>query len=152
MVYAIGIDGQSSAPTAAAGPTRRRRSRRPIPLPFPSRRPAALAAATAAVLSRLAARQPAAARPRRRQLDDRVNVAALRDITDDSGGRTEIIRCARDLDPGDRRHRRRTEQAVLPRLPVDRREGRPLALDPRRSARRTLPRARAPRLRRDRDD
>ncbi len=31
--------------------------------------------------------------------DDRVNVAALRDITDDSGGRTEIIRFARDLDP-----------------------------------------------------
>ena len=32
-------------------------------------------------------------------MDDRVNVAALRDITDDSGGRTEIIRWARDLDP-----------------------------------------------------
>ncbi|MBA2306213.1 MAG: VWA domain-containing protein [Acidobacteria bacterium] len=31
--------------------------------------------------------------------DDRVNVAALRDITDDSGGRTEVIRTARDLDP-----------------------------------------------------
>ena len=31
--------------------------------------------------------------------DDRVNVAALRDITDDSGGRTEIVRVARDLDP-----------------------------------------------------
>jgi hypothetical protein len=28
-----------------------------------------------------------------------VNVAALRDITDDSGGRTEIIRWPRDLDP-----------------------------------------------------
>ncbi|HEX4567935.1 MAG TPA: hypothetical protein VH138_14965, partial [Vicinamibacterales bacterium] len=31
--------------------------------------------------------------------DDRVNVAALRDITDDSGGRTEIIRSPRDLEP-----------------------------------------------------
>jgi hypothetical protein len=31
--------------------------------------------------------------------DERVNVAALRDITDDSGGRTEVIRTARDLDP-----------------------------------------------------
>jgi VWFA-related protein len=31
--------------------------------------------------------------------DDRVNVAALRDITDDSGGRTEVVRSARDLDP-----------------------------------------------------
>jgi hypothetical protein len=28
-----------------------------------------------------------------------VNVVALRDITDDSGGRTEIIRDARDLNP-----------------------------------------------------
>ena len=31
--------------------------------------------------------------------DDRVNAAALRDMTDDSGGRTEIIRNAQDLDP-----------------------------------------------------
>ena len=30
---------------------------------------------------------------------DRVNVAALREITDDSGGRTEIVRDPRDLDP-----------------------------------------------------
>ena len=31
--------------------------------------------------------------------DERVNVAALREITDDSGGRTELVRDARDLDP-----------------------------------------------------
>ena len=31
--------------------------------------------------------------------DDRVNVGALRELTDDSGGRTEIVRTARDLDP-----------------------------------------------------
>ena len=31
--------------------------------------------------------------------DDRVNVTALRDMTDDSGGRTEIVREPRDLDP-----------------------------------------------------
>ena len=31
--------------------------------------------------------------------DDRVNVTALRDMTDDSGGRTEIIRDSRDLNP-----------------------------------------------------
>ncbi len=30
--------------------------------------------------------------------DDRVNVSALRDLTDDSGGRTEIIRSASDLE------------------------------------------------------
>jgi hypothetical protein len=28
-----------------------------------------------------------------------VNVGALREITDDSGGRTEVVRDARDLDP-----------------------------------------------------
>ena len=32
-------------------------------------------------------------------VDDRVNVSALRDLTDESGGRTEIIRDADDLDP-----------------------------------------------------
>jgi Ca-activated chloride channel family protein len=31
--------------------------------------------------------------------DERVNVGALRQLTDDSGGRTEIVRSARDLDP-----------------------------------------------------
>ena len=31
--------------------------------------------------------------------DDPVNVGVLREITDDTGGRTEIIRQARDLDP-----------------------------------------------------
>ena len=31
--------------------------------------------------------------------DDRVNAGALRDLTDDSGGRTEIIRTSRDLNP-----------------------------------------------------
>ena len=31
--------------------------------------------------------------------DDAVNEAALRDITDDSGGRLELVRDARDLDP-----------------------------------------------------
>ena len=31
--------------------------------------------------------------------DDRVNAGALREITDDSGGRTEIVRTGRDLDP-----------------------------------------------------
>jgi hypothetical protein len=31
--------------------------------------------------------------------DDHVNVMALREMTDDSGGRTEIVRDPRDLDP-----------------------------------------------------
>jgi hypothetical protein len=37
--------------------------------------------------------------PRGAPDDDRVNAAALRSFTDDSGGRTEIVRFARDLDP-----------------------------------------------------
>jgi len=32
-------------------------------------------------------------------MDDRLNVTALRDITDDSGGRTEIVRYGRDVEP-----------------------------------------------------
>ncbi len=35
--------------------------------------------------------------------DERVNGSALRSITDDSGGRTEIVRFARDLDPATER-------------------------------------------------
>ena len=35
----------------------------------------------------------------RRGGDERVNVHALREITDDSGGRTEVVRSSRDLDP-----------------------------------------------------
>ena len=34
--------------------------------------------------------------------DDRVNVVALREMTDDSGGRTEIVRDPRDLIPATR--------------------------------------------------
>jgi D-serine dehydratase len=31
--------------------------------------------------------------------DERVNIAALRELTDESGGRTEVVRSAADLDP-----------------------------------------------------
>ena len=31
--------------------------------------------------------------------EERANVGALRDLTDDSGGRTEVVRDADDLDP-----------------------------------------------------
>ena len=37
--------------------------------------------------------------PRSTNSDDRVNVTALRDMTDDSGGRTEIVRDPHDLNP-----------------------------------------------------
>jgi Ca-activated chloride channel family protein len=77
LVYAIGIEG--------SGATVPSRPSLPIPgfpeirLPWPGRAPAS--------------RRPAA-----RGADGSVNAAALRQITDDSGGRTEIIGSARDLD------------------------------------------------------
>jgi len=98
LVYAIGIDGEGDAitqpqsvpptfpPRAPMPPTRM-----PFPQPFPPRRmPPGL-------------RPPGQAlqRPGRgpRASSERVNVVALRDLTDESGGRTEIVRESRDLDP-----------------------------------------------------
>lgn len=102
LVYAIGIDGQGALTSftryeqrgGIAGPQQRPRPPFPLPFPIPGGR-----------------RPPPGVPPRgvpqpqprggimRGGADDRVNVAALRDITDDSGGRTEIIRYGRDLGP-----------------------------------------------------
>ena len=46
-----------------------------------------------------------------------MDALALRELTGDSGGRTEIIRSADDLSPATAGHRRRAEPTVLPRLP-----------------------------------
>ncbi len=102
LVYAIGIDSQATmisnggqAP-GTAPPQSPPPGRMPVPLPFPTpgRRPPPPPP------------QPNPTPPvgggsgySRGRLDDRVNVAALRDITDDSGGRTEIVRTGRDLEP-----------------------------------------------------
>jgi VWFA-related protein len=107
LVYAIGIDSQSTyqgdspiwqSPLAQIASAMQRKPRTPIPLPFPipgGRRPAP--PPTVPPPSKPNYPQP---QPRSIGRDnDRVNVAALRDITDNSGGRTEIIRGARDLDP-----------------------------------------------------
>jgi VWFA-related protein len=109
LVYAIGVD---TAPTGGyydnvwrqVQPLFQRRPQRPIPLPFPmpgGRRPPTQPTPPVPVP------QPpqgptggwGGSRSKSGGNEDRVNVAALRDITDDSGGRTEIIRYARDLDP-----------------------------------------------------
>jgi VWFA-related protein len=108
LVYAIGIDSAPSiqyvssrwpqwgGPSAGQPP-------RPTPFPFPmpgGRRPPSSPPPPVP--------QPPPPGPGtggssrwkgRGTSDDRVNVAALRDITDDSGGRTEIVRWTRDLDP-----------------------------------------------------
>ena len=81
--------------------------------------------------------------------DDRVNVMALREMTDDSGGRTEIVRDSRDLDPAIASIADELSQQVLPRLPESRAQGRPLAHHPRRSARSFAEGPRAQGLRRD---
>jgi Ca-activated chloride channel family protein len=89
LVYAIGIDGEESPVRRAQPPPR---VPFPVPLPFPpggrGRFP-------------LKSTTPQLGGPGgwTWRSDDRVNVTALRDLTDDSGGRTEIIRDVRDLDP-----------------------------------------------------
>jgi Ca-activated chloride channel homolog len=100
LVYAIGIDGQSEPgylPIGIGqGGIRRPRPqppRPPTPFPFPmpgGRRPPPPSGPIY---------PPAPHGGTNRGNDERVNIAALREITDDSGGRTEIIRSARDLDP-----------------------------------------------------
>jgi Ca-activated chloride channel family protein len=104
LVYAIGIDSQDSFSylpgviryAAFQRPGRPRPPRLPIPFPFPipgggKRNPPPPSPPTFPPTTRGGGN---------RGVDgDRVNVAALREITDDSGGRTEIIRGARDLNP-----------------------------------------------------
>src|SRR5262245_16500645 len=94
LVYAIGIDGESEAlrrpPQSQPPIPRSPPPRLPVPIPFPgTRRPPG-------GFDMMAAPQIIRAP---RGLSDRVNVVALRDITDDSGGRTEIVRDERDLNP-----------------------------------------------------
>ena len=103
LVYAVGIDAQPhygvrDVPLLSRQPTLFQRGGPPMPLPFPfpggGRRPPSGPPPGPPP----GAPAPGGGRPYRGD-DDRVNVAALRDITDDSGGRTEIIRAPRDLDP-----------------------------------------------------
>ncbi len=92
LVYAIGIDG----PPTYRPPPRRQRSPRP-PVPFP---PAPGGWGRGGFFQLLPGAQGAGksgASPRSRSSDP-ANVAALRDMTDDSGGRTEVISDARGLE------------------------------------------------------
>jgi Ca-activated chloride channel homolog len=98
LVYAIGIDSQSEygwIPGGFGGHRfqRPRAPRFPVPFPFPmpgggGRTPPPS--------------PPGYPSPTPRGvhgMDDRVNAFALREITDDSGGRTEVVRSTRDLNP-----------------------------------------------------
>ena len=83
LVYAIGIDGRSARRRGIfGGPLRPPLPGTPFPIPGRGRPP----------------RLPPG-NPFRALQDERVNAGALRDLTDESGGRTEIIRDADDLEP-----------------------------------------------------
>ena len=99
LVYAVGIDG-TGQPTFQRGtpPVQGPAPRLPIPFPFPGgggrggggRIPMPGPPPGGGGMGRGGYSVGA---------DDRVNVMALREMTDDSGGRTEIVRDPRDLDP-----------------------------------------------------
>jgi VWFA-related protein len=97
LVYAVGIDGDGEATMPQRPTPPIQQPRMPIPFPFPGS-------------GRGGGRMPPPPQYppaggsgggvyNRGGSGDRVNVMALREMTDDSGGRTEIVRDPRDLDP-----------------------------------------------------
>jgi hypothetical protein len=101
MVYAIGIDGQAEDVFGFPPTTRGPIPQPPIPSPFPGgRRPRGPGGVILPQLPQFQWPFPQGQGRRTvRTNDDRVNAHALREITDDSGGRTEIVRTGRDLEP-----------------------------------------------------
>ena len=108
LVYAIGIDAPATMASYVKFPPLQQRGgpTRPIPLPFPmpgGRKPPAAPTPPVPQPPNPGPTGPTGGGGSRWKSggtsDDRVNVAALRDITDDSGGRTEIVRWTRDLEP-----------------------------------------------------
>ncbi len=95
LVYAVGIDcgAEGTDRSPHPDPQAQRRGPVPIPFPFPPGRRGELPTPPPVQSP------PPQIRAVLRGCTDPVDVAALRDLTDDSGGRTEIIRQARDLDP-----------------------------------------------------
>jgi VWFA-related protein len=98
LLYAVGIDGreaeslrQPATPTRPRGPTSM-----PPAFPFPPiRRPGGRFPFGSQVFGPGGGGHSLPSPSG----DDRVNAVALHDMTDDSGGRTEIVRDARDLNP-----------------------------------------------------
>lgn len=93
LVYAVGIDASgsdsyaySSRTSPSSGP-----ATRAVPQPFPGKGPTVESAPPPAA--------PASYSRAAKSNGEGVNVDALRAITDDSGGRTEIIISNKDLDP-----------------------------------------------------
>ena len=85
MVYALGVDGTATS-SMRRGPIQL--PPMPIPFPIPGRRPQ----------GRMPPPIGGSGGVWTRGGDERVNAEALRQITDDTGGRTEVVRSFRDLD------------------------------------------------------
>ena len=103
LVYAVGIDGEGERNVRRATPQPQPQQpppRFPIPIPQPFPGPPRGRGSFPQLFpppgSTGGGNGGSGQRSRR---GDRVNVAALRDMTDDSGGRTEVVRSPRDLDP-----------------------------------------------------
>ena len=98
IVYAVGIDSDADDNTFGGRPTTPiPRRPPPIPFPFPGGRGGGRRPGGFPLLPQIFG--PGSGRSRSWPSDDRVNATALRDMTDDSGGRTEIVRYTRDIDP-----------------------------------------------------
>jgi Ca-activated chloride channel family protein len=100
LVYAVGIDGQGT-PTFQRPPVQQPPPRLPIPLPFPGGGRGRTGGGRIPMPGTGGGYPPSTGGRGTYSAgaDDRVNVMALREMTDDSGGRTEIVRDTRDLDP-----------------------------------------------------
>ncbi len=99
LVYAVGIDGQGQATfQRSTPPIQQPQPRMPIPFPFPGGGGRPMPAPPP-----IGGGGGGGGRGGSYSVgggaDDRLNVLALREMTDDSGGRTEIVRDPRDLDP-----------------------------------------------------
>jgi VWFA-related protein len=107
LVYAIGIDTELTLkPLVGHGGIIRHQRGRPFPLPFPlpgrgmpPRNPPVPGVPPQTPQPPVAPVPEDPPDQGRGPLKEPVNLPALRDITDDSGGRTELVRDPRDLDP-----------------------------------------------------
>ena len=136
LVYAIGIDAsgssassynnlpaQSSSNSGSGSSSSTPQKSVPVPAAFPG-------APVIRTPPKPGNPQPSASSPvpgHRTSSGERFNADALRSLTDDSGGRTEIILSARDLDPATAGIAERAQPAVFHRLQHVGAEGRPLA-------------------------
>ncbi len=104
LVYAVGIDGQGQ-PTfqRPAPPIQQPRPRMPFPFPIPGGGGRGGGGRNPIPQPQYPPTGGGGGRGGTFSVgggaDDRLNVLALREMTDDSGGRTEIVRDPRDLDP-----------------------------------------------------